>query len=176
MNLATYFFETDIGIEPGAHRVLLEGLDLHRLHSLAAHELKGVLHHLSAETLPLAFRVDGHVRDPANAAVAVQAGRDVAEDLPFILTDEDAPGVVSGDISVDVAQLAEPPVLLSDGAELLLDVAIDGDPVEADRRDLLEAFEVVGAVGANHTVLSGVRAGLWQNRRGSDSCQSSEVR
>jgi hypothetical protein len=163
MNLVANVFEADIRVKSGPNRILLQRLDLGRLHALTTHESQGMFHQPAAKATALALRIDGHVGNPANTCVSVESSCDVSEDLALLFVDEDTSCVITGNIGVDVTKLAKAPVLVANGTEFLFDVAVNGNTVKTDRRDLLQAFEIACLKGPDHGS---------QNRRGQVSCQS----
>jgi hypothetical protein len=57
--------------------------------------------------------------------------------------------MVASDIGIDMPKLAEAPVATVDLSKVLLDVAVDGDPIKADFRDLFQSTKIVTTVGPN---------------------------
>lgn len=163
MNLVANVLEADIRVESGTNRILLQRLDFCRLHALTTHESEGMFQQLTAKATALDLPIDCHIGNPANTCVSVESCRDVAEDLAILLIDEDTSCVLTGHIGVDVTQLAKAPVLVADGTEFLFDVAVNGNTVKTDRRDLLQAIEIACLKGPDHGS---------QNRRAQVSCQN----
>ena len=98
----------------------------------------------------LAVRQDGEVGDPADFALAVDAGGDVTNYLAIFLPHKDAARPLASHVVVDVAQLAKLPVASADSPETLFDVVVDGYAGEANGRDVLERGQIRWAIGANH--------------------------
>lgn len=152
MDLAGYLFEANVGVEARSHFVLRQRFDLGAFHPLAPHMVQGMFHETATNAFALVVGEDGDIGDAADFAFGVDSGADISDDLASLFPDKDVAGVVPCDVVVYVAQFAPAPIAAADGAELGLDIAVNGDAVKADGSDLFESVKVLRAVGAYHAL------------------------
>src|SRR5687767_5936536 len=84
------FAEAERAVEVVADVVLHQRFDLGVREARAAEVGQGVRDELPTKALPAKAGCDGQVRNVADARLAILPGRDIADDLPLVLGDEDA--------------------------------------------------------------------------------------
>ena len=128
--------------------VLQERFDLGMREASRAKVCQGVLNQLAAEPVTTKAGGNRQVGDVADSRGPVLPGGNVADDLPIVLGDEDAPRLASR-VVVEMPGLAPPPVVAIDRPELLLDPLITRDAVERGDGNRLARRQVVGSVGSD---------------------------
>src|SRR4051812_45655613 len=139
MNLPGDLLEPEAWVEGLADRVLLERLDLRRLHATATEEVQSRLEQQATEASALVRWVDRKVGDPTHQGCGVQPGGDITDDAPAggrVFGDEDAvrlqPAVLG-----DGLDLSALPAAVPERAEQPLHVLVDRHGPERLGRDLL---------------------------------------
>ena len=125
-----------------------EGFDLGVREAGGAEVIEGVLDERAAQTLIAMAGGDGQVGNVANASGAVLPGGDVADDLAAVFRHKDA-GSVAGNVVVNVAGLAPPPIVAIDDAKGLFNAVVDRDAGEAFDCEALQVEKVGGRVRAD---------------------------
>ncbi|MFO1046207.1 MAG: hypothetical protein U0941_30895 [Planctomycetaceae bacterium] len=143
MNLSADFDESTRRIQVLADRIVHHRFNHGEGHPLASKVVEGVFDQLPAKATTLHSFIDGKIWNAPLLGFAVQSSGDVADNLPFEFSDENAIRI-RGNVFIHMTTFAMSPVMTGQDAKLLFDVLVDRDPLEALDRDASKFVKIMG--------------------------------